>query len=129
MSSGERVDTLTIIAGGILDITIVEAPSPRSIGRVGPGEYIGEVSMMTEAPSPAAAIAATPVDVLQLSKASILKIVGADPGLGRALEAAVKRGIVWVERDVAARAVQPIADEQGFLRQLTAFFRVPQRRP
>ncbi|USI74988.1 cyclic nucleotide-binding domain-containing protein [Sphingomonas morindae] len=120
---GSHGESIYIVRTGVLDVRRPGEAGERSIGRLGPGEYIGEVSMMTGEPRHVTVAALTAVDYVELPCAGLRRLLAEDPRLGEALERAVKRGLALIERDAAALISQPVADRPGFLGKLAALLR------
>ena len=74
----------------------------RTIARVGPGEFFGEISLLDGGPRTASVIAATPVVAIRLFKASFDKVVREEPRVAGKILAAVARRLREAEKTVTA---------------------------
>jgi CRP-like cAMP-binding protein len=74
----------------------------RTIARVGPGEFFGEISLLDGGPRTASVIAETPVVAIRLFKASFDKVVREEPGVAGKILAAVARRLREAEKTVTA---------------------------
>lgn len=112
---GSRGASLYVIRSGILEVTRLEKNGSRTVyGRIGPGEYLGEISMMTGEARTVTVTALSPAEVLELPRSAIESLLGEDSSLSAALERSVQRGLALLDRDAAARNCQPL-DEAGAL--------------
>lgn len=115
--------SLFIIAAGVLEISRAPDGQPRSvIGRIGPGEYIGEISLFTGDPRPASVTALTAVDAYEVSRASLEKLLATTPELAPPLERAVHRGLSILHRDDAARISHVNNGSHALLSRVRQFF-------
>ena len=115
--------TLFIIGSGVLEISRAPAGQPRSVvGRIGPGEYIGEISLLTGEPRPATVTALTAVDAYELPREAFSALITTTPELGPSLERAVHRGMALLRRDDAARASQSNNGSHALLDRIRQFF-------
>jgi CRP/FNR family transcriptional regulator, cyclic AMP receptor protein len=74
----------------------------RVIGRAGPGEFFGEISLLDGGPRTASVIAETPVVAIRLFKASFDKIVEEEPSVAGKILAVVARRLREAEKTVTA---------------------------
>lgn len=110
-----RGASLYVIRSGVFEVTREGDDGHRTTyGRVGPGEYLGEISMMSGAPRSVTVSALATGEVLELPRAAIETLLGQDMALSAALERSMQRGLALLDRDAAARMCQPL-DEGGTL--------------
>lgn len=115
--------TLFIIAAGVLEISRAPNDQPRSvIGLIGPGEYIGEISLFTGDPRPVTVTALTTVDAYELSRETLEQLIASTPELAPPLERAVHRGLALLHRDDAARTSHMNDDSHALLSRIRQFF-------
>jgi small-conductance mechanosensitive channel len=101
--------SLYIMRAGVFEVVRQrEDGQPIVYGRIGPGEYLGEISMMTGEPRPVTVTALTAGIVYELPRTAIEALLGKDKALSAALEQSVQRGLALLDRDDAARACQPL---------------------
>ena len=121
-SQGGSDSTLYIVASGILSITSTSDGVEVTLGNLGAGEYVGEISLLTGAPHAATARARTHCYIHHLSREAIAPILAANPALAAAFDKSARRGLDRVKRSAAARAAAN-ADASGqLLQHIRAFF-------
>ena len=120
--------SLYVIRSGIFEIGRTDADGMRSVyGRIGPGEYLGEISMMSGDPRPVTVSALTAGVVLELPRGAIETLLGEDKALSAALERSVQRGLQLLDRDVAARTCHPLDRDGSLLGRIRGFLSLPHR--
>jgi len=98
VEAGQRGGTFFVIVEG--EVRVVRGD--RTIARVGPGEFFGEISLLDGGPRTASVIAETPVVAIRLFKASFDKVVREEPGVAGKILAAVARRLREAEKTVTA---------------------------
>jgi CRP/FNR family transcriptional regulator, cyclic AMP receptor protein len=98
VEAGQRGGTFFVIVEG--EVRVVRGD--RTIARVGPGEFFGEISLLDGGPRTASVIAATPVVAIRLFKASFDKVVREEPRVAGKILAAVARRLREAEKTVTA---------------------------
>ncbi len=125
MEQGSHGASLYIIRSGIFEISQRRPDSSTFLyGRIGPGEYLGEISMMSGDPRPVSVIALTSASVLELPRTALEALLAEDKGLSTSLELSVKRGLALLERDDAARACHPLDQGGSLLARIRGFLRL-----
>ncbi|WP_380784742.1 mechanosensitive ion channel family protein [Sphingomonas sp. R86521] len=119
---GDEDQTLYMVGSGIVEITRHGQGGVTSIGRIGAGEYIGEIGLLTGAPHAATATAFTPSAVYSLPPTALLPILAADPELAVAFEQSVHRGLTLLDRKVAAEASAYPQGPGALLHNIRRFF-------
>lgn len=122
-SQGASDATLYIVASGILEVTATsDGVAVVTLGNLGAGEYVGEISLLTGAPHAATARARTHCYIHHLSREAIAPLLAANPALAVAFDQSVRRGLDRLKRSVAVRATEN-ADASGqLLQRIRAFF-------
>jgi small-conductance mechanosensitive channel/CRP-like cAMP-binding protein len=120
-AEGEVGASIFIVRSGVMQVTRREGDAARPIGRVGPGEYLGDISMMSGRPHPVTTAALTACAVLELPRSALEDLLNDDAAVGEAMERSIKRSMALLDRDDAARAAQPL-DETASLFTLIAQF-------
>ena len=87
--------TLYIIAAGVVTLEHrTELSAPAVVGRIGAGDYIGELGLLTGAPHEITATAQTHSRVYQLSRDAIAPLLSETPALVTAVDRSARRGEV-----------------------------------
>ena len=122
IEQGATPTALFIVAGGTLEITIQRTGEVAHVAaRMGPGETIGAVGLITGSPYAATATALTPVQAYRLDKAAIAAAVAQMPALREGLEAVAERGQAALRRDATAPENQVPAQPDMFRAKLRNF--------
>jgi len=86
LREGDSGDSLYLITGGRVEVETRDDGGERvPLGTLGPGDFFGEVSLLTSRPRTATVTALTDLEALELSRASIVSLSAAYPDLERAL--------------------------------------------
>ena len=131
---GDVPEALFLIASGTVEIAISEAtgneaggaPTTRSrvVHRMGPGETLGAIGLITGSSYAITATALTPVKVFELRKAGISAAIESEPNLAAGLEALAQRGIAVLRRGITAQDDAQLAHPEMFLARLRGFLRL-----
>jgi CRP-like cAMP-binding protein len=73
----------------------------RTIARVAPGEFFGEISLLDGGPRTASVIAVTPVTAIRIFKRSFDRLVSSDPSVATRMLSVVARRLREAERPIA----------------------------
>jgi CRP-like cAMP-binding protein len=76
--AGDVGDTFYVILEGEGKVV---APSGRTVNRLRPGDFFGEISLLDGGPRTADVVAATPLTMLALSRTDFLKVLAAEPAV------------------------------------------------
>jgi len=115
--------TLYVIASGILEVTQAsEVGGSVTLGRLGAGEYIGEIALLTGAPHAATARALTHCNVYQLSQGAMEPLLTANATMAAAFDKSARRGLDLLHRSVAVRATETVTANGQLLQRIRAFF-------
>jgi small-conductance mechanosensitive channel/CRP-like cAMP-binding protein len=116
--------TLYVVASGVLEMTRATGTTTSlTLGRIGAGEYIGEVGLLTGSPHTATARARTQCVVYQLRREAIAGLLETSAEVAAALEKSVRRGLELVSRQVAATATGDVGVRGQLLQRIRRFFR------
>lgn len=74
----------------------------RTIARMGPGEFFGEISLLDGGPRTATVVAETPVLAVRVFKRSFDKVVTQEPGVASQILAVVARRLREAERTLSS---------------------------
>jgi CRP-like cAMP-binding protein len=94
-----------------------------TLGRIGAGEYIGEIGLLAESPHESTARARTHCVVYQLRRDTIAGLLETNAEVAAALEKAVRRGLELVSRKVAATAAGDVGIRGQLVQRIRRFFR------
>jgi CRP-like cAMP-binding protein len=86
----------------ILEGEVRVARGNRTIARMGPGEFFGEISLLDGGPRTATVIAETPVLAVRVFKRSFDKVVTQEPGVASQILAVVARRLREAERTLSS---------------------------
>lgn len=120
---GDAGGSLFVIRSGVLEISRRIGSEVKAYGRVGPGEYIGEISMMSGKPHPVSVTALTLCETFELPRSALEILLNEDEAVGEALERSVHRGLAVLDRDDAARISEPLDESGSLLNQIRQFLR------
>jgi small-conductance mechanosensitive channel/CRP-like cAMP-binding protein len=124
-SQGGTEATLFIVVSGILQISRhTELSGQQTVGFIGAGEYIGEVSLLTGAAYGATATARTHCKIYGLDCKVIKPLLAANSDLYAEFDRAARRGLAILNRVVAVRAADDSAS-QSLVHRIRAFFDNP----
>ena len=74
----------------------------RTIARVGPGEFFGEISLLDGGPRTATVVAETPVSAIRIFKRSFDKVVSEEPAVAAQILTTVARRLREAEKPITA---------------------------
>ena len=115
--------TLYVVASGVLEMTRATGTTSLTLGRIGAGEYVGEIGLLTGSPHTATARARTHGVVYQLQREAIAGLLETNAEVAAALEKSVRRGLELVSRQVAATATADVGVRGQLLQRIRRFFR------
>ncbi|MDQ0395913.1 mechanosensitive ion channel family protein [Labrys monachus] len=123
LSQGEAGAGLFIVASGVVEGSRMMAGHSHVVGRFGPGDSFGEISLLTDGPNPGTLVAVTRCILFELRRNELQPLLAAEPRLAAALEASARRGQAFLARDAAKAASAPPGPPAQFLAQIRAFFK------
>lgn len=121
-AEGDTEASLFIVHSGVLEVSRGDKHNSTVIGRIGAGDYLGEIGMLTGSGHAATVKALTPCIVYELRKECIAPLIKADPELLHAFEASAKRGQARIDRSVAASVGAETVPPSQLLNRMRAFF-------
>ncbi|MCQ8242283.1 mechanosensitive ion channel family protein [Rhizosaccharibacter radicis] len=111
----EMPHTLFLLAEGIAEISRRDGDSRRILTRIGPGDTLGAVGLITGTPYLATAVALTRIRLFELHRDAVAEALAAHPALAPALEELAERGQAAMRRD-AANTEHPVPAHPDHLR-------------
>jgi len=125
-AQGGTEATLFIVVSGILQLSKHAEPSgQKTLGFIGAGDYVGEVSLLTGTPYAATATARTHCALYGLDCTVIKRLLAANSNLYAEFDRSARRGLAVLNRVVAIRATDDSAG-QSLIHRIRAFFDSPQ---
>lgn len=123
-SEGEVDATLYIVADGVIEMSRKRADGTDEVlGRIGVGDYIGEIGLLTGSARAVTARAITNACFHVLRKDAIAPLLATEPAVVTAFEQSVKRGMKLLRRDVVARADRDDTASGPLLARIRSYFR------
>jgi CRP-like cAMP-binding protein len=103
---GDVGDSLYMIAAGELKIVTQDAKGGELIiNRCGPGETIGEMSLLDQSPRSAGVVALQPADVFQLDREAFVRMLDQRPDLGLSVIQSISKRLrfstTYIEKAIA----------------------------
>ncbi len=98
---GEVPDALFLIGSGAAEVTTATAGGHRLIHRIGPGESLGAVALITAVPYAATVTALTALQAFRLTKKDIAAAIAEAPDLAAALDDLARHGRDMLRHDLA----------------------------
>lgn len=74
----------------------------KTLARIGPGEFFGEISLLDGGPRTATVVALTPVVAIRVFKSSFDKVVTQEPGVAAKILMVVARRLRGAERTISS---------------------------
>lgn len=122
MEQGSVGASLYVVSSGIFEISRRRSDGSTFVyGRIGPGEYVGEIGMMSGDPRSVTIDAVTNGVALELPRTALASLLAQDKTLSTALERSVRRGLALLDRDGAARECQPLDQGGSILQRIRTF--------
>ena len=123
-AEGAADATLYVVASGVLEMTRATGTTTSlTVGRIGAGEYIGEIGLLTGSSHTVTARARTHCVVHQLRREAIAGLLETNADVAVAVEKSVRRGLELVSRKVAATATGEVGVGGQLLQRIRRFFR------
>lgn len=116
---GEPGRSLFIVTAGTVQVMHPDRAGAFQLARIGPGEFIGEMSLLDDSPRSATARAICEVEALVLDKAHFHALVGARPEVALHLLAVMSRRMRRADEHISGLNSQAVRDPvTGLLNQL-----------
>jgi CRP-like cAMP-binding protein len=122
---GDVATSIFVIEAGVLEISRNNSGSgTETLGRLGAGEYVGELGLITNSPRAFTLKSLTHARVLELPGTSLRHLLQSNEPLNAAMERSVRRGLALLDRDEGARALIPSEQTSDLFARIRAFFHV-----
>jgi small-conductance mechanosensitive channel len=121
---GDMPQALFLVASGTVEITRNGPGGPRLVYRLGPGETLGAVGLITGTAYTATATALTALQVYRLDKIAITAAIKIRPELTTELEALAERGQAILRQSAVAFQDKHLDQPGLFLPRLRNFLRL-----
>jgi small-conductance mechanosensitive channel/CRP-like cAMP-binding protein len=123
-AQGETPDALFLIASGTMGVTLPKPGKSPIINRLGPGETLGAVGLVTGSPFTATASALTPMKLYRLDRDHLVDAVSAKPELALAMEALAERVIYAMRRDATMNVSGELGRPEVLMDKFRNFLRL-----
>lgn len=108
MHEGETGTCLFVIVSGLVEVTV----DGQFLSIAGPGETLGEMSLIDDGPRSASAIAIAPTHTLRVDRAAFDKLLGKEATLGRFLMRLMSQRLRQTAR-MAAASLAALSNPDG----------------
>ena len=98
VEDGQRGGTFYVVLEGEAKV----GRRGRVIGRLGPGDFFGEISLLDGGPRTATVVAATPLVAIRIFKRSFDKVVAQEPAVASKILTVVARRLREAERSISS---------------------------
>lgn len=129
LRAGEAGDSMFIVAEGVIDV-LVPGPddsSARKVSRMGPGQVVGEMSLLTGEPRSATLQAATDVVAYEITRDPLVALFGTRPEIAVGISEVVARRLAARQAAHAPGPSRAVADSGAtaiqLLHRIRAVFR------
>ena len=121
---GRPGDSMFVIVSGSVEVTASEGARPAArIAVLGPGDYFGEMSLLTGSARSATVTTCEQSRLVEIGKASFQRLLSSQPGLVEQFGAALDRRLDERSRTIAG-AAPPVPVGPDMLRLIRDFFSV-----
>jgi small-conductance mechanosensitive channel len=122
---GAVASSIYVIEAGVMETSRHDPQSVNGLlSRIGAGEYIGELGLITGAPRACTMKALTHGRVQELRGDSLARLLQTNKALNAAMERSVRKGLAMLEQEGATRADHPAEKAIDLFARIRAFFRV-----
>lgn len=106
-------DAVFLVWEGELDVVMDTPGGERKVARIGPGEFLGEVSLMDPGPATASVVAEAGCVTLRMSRANFDRLCSSKPALASALLQELLRSLSHRLRSATERLNRLRGDREG----------------
>ncbi|MEX2214957.1 MAG: mechanosensitive ion channel family protein [Phycisphaeraceae bacterium] len=127
VAQGQAGESLFVVVDGLLEARVFSDGEMKPVGRIGAGEFFGEMSLLTGSPRGATVVAVTDATLYELSREVIQPIILRRPAVAEAISHVVALRRVRNDKalhgsDVATRAHQQRTFASELLFRIRGFF-------
>jgi small-conductance mechanosensitive channel len=132
---GEPGDWLYLVTAGEVSVRVAVSPGlEQEVARLGPGDFVGEMSLMTGEHRSATVVATTAVECYRLDKAAFQEVLRQRPAIAEPVAEVLARRRVELTAarenlDQEARTRRVAAAQVDLLRRIRDFFGLHQEEP
>jgi small-conductance mechanosensitive channel len=119
---GQEGKSMFVILKGSVKVQIPEGPTIRTINALGPGDFFGEMSLLTGQPRTANVITDDETEVLQIKKSAIKPIFEQNPEVMEAIGTIIEDRRERLKPQNSADAIGSEHDVKGVISSLKRFF-------
>ena len=120
---GAAGDSLFVIMAGRVEVTVrAEGGAATQLAVLGPGDYFGELSLMTGAARSATVTTLEETRLLELGKAAFREVLAVRPELVESLGAALRRRLAEREQAVALNTGRAAPEPPDMFQRIRDFF-------
>ena len=118
---GEPGNSLFVVTAGTVQVLHPHTAATFQLARIGPGEFIGEMSLLDDSPRSATAKAICDVEALVLDKADFHRLVRARPDVGLHLLGVMSRRMRQADEHISGLNSRAVRDPVTGLHNRLAF--------
>ena len=121
-AEGNQDGSLFIVISGVLEVSRTADAGASIVGRIGPGDYIGEIGLLTGAPHGATVRAIAASVVYELKADVAAPILAAQPEIVHELEMSARQGQLVLDRAIAASVGTDTVASADLLSRIRSYF-------
>jgi len=123
-----------VVSEGLVSVRIMVADEEVEVARLAPGDFFGEMSLLTGEPRSSTVIATTEATIYEIGKADMAALLDSNPGAAEVLSTAAAERRVLSSAAMMRQPPQAIEAEKAslahqILTRMTRFFGSRRRRP
>ena len=119
---GGGLASMFIIARGTFAVMRDDGHGLQRLGTIGPGDYFGELALLTGTPNAATVRALTSFEALEVTKTALTPLMQKNPRLLHAFEEAAAKAQALLTRTIAAQAARDELPTLSLLVRIRTFF-------
>lgn len=132
--SGDAGESMFVLSEGLVSVRIAAAEDEVDVARLAPGDFFGEMSLLTGEPRSATVVAVTDATIYEIRKDDMAALFDRNPGAAEVLSKAAAERRVLSSAAVLKATPQALEAEKAsiagqILARMTKFFGGRRRRP